>query len=426
MAKQNSPKTSEAIASLTLGTLAGLQLLSGTLIGPIALMRSIPWAIALGTAASGIHSAARLKKDDYMMALPQAPRYFTEGAKELGIEAPVVGLLSCFKDVSQPDPTFDPSSVLTNSAMIVAPKGTGKSFLLSLLMQWREKLYPGAPFKIGTPDTFKRGQTWMGLASCPRWLQENYMCLGYKYEQKFLTEDGTPNLTKAIFAEIDDMVDSLYAEMCSRQTQIRDANGDESKVNLQLQTGIIDEFPQYWHWLDLRKDGDRQQKIKALLCQGHGFHIALWIVSQSDAVNMIGLQGSAKEQLMLVRPFKPGEYSDVKGTLPKQLEPLINSMTCRRVLFLSDNNTEIQPIPECETEPTLDWSKLIKQGEFMTWLDATIRPKLKLLKGKNISMTQAWTALTNHESFPEFGIKRQADDNEGYVFFRKMFTQEVR
>lgn len=411
----NLPATNKAPTALAveiLGGLAAWAVISGAS-GFWGYLANTIKIAALSSFAVGIHCSCKLTKDDYFESIGLASECLTLGYRQSGMQnilAPTVEAIAELPGIDNftSKVPFDISDVVEQSAMVIAPTGTGKSFLLSLIMCERQRLHPNAPWKICSINNWKRGQTWMGLKECPQWLQDKYLGFGNKYSAE-------SDVTTATHRETDDAIDALFAELKSRQRKVQESKGDCGKF--ELCTLVVDEFPVYWKWVN----DDRKAKIMELLTTGHGYQCLLWVVAVDDAVGMIGLNQAEKKQLMMLRPMKPGEMGKGAGLRDAELA-IANTLTCRRLYVRWDGDGKVMPIPHCETEPEMDWSVAIAQGEFYSWLD-NYRAIIAQTKAKGQSMTKVWQTIISAENFPSSGNKRQGDDNEHYRYFKKVWER---
>lgn len=403
------PQTKAANPHLALASLVcGLSsiLIAWSAIGASlnAFIYSSPVALGFHYVGVGIRKKNELGWGDHKAIAPMVWDSLVAGHKQTSnsIVAPMVTELRSIPGIEKVNtPVFDVSPILTHSAAIVAPTNTGKSYFLSLVMVERQKRFPNSPFTICSIDTWKRNHTWMGLASCPKWLQKIYICLGYKYE------DATDSFTEAIHKETVDAIESLHKLMESRARAVRDRGGEDG-VDLSLTTVIVDEFPQFWNYITVKQRDDIALKIKDLLVRGQGYRCVLWVVSQDDAVNMMGIKESEKKQLFICSLFK----DDVDGNGSRAA--LVNSVNGRRVLFEHGGKGAVMPVPHLDDEPKLDWSYAIGQGKFRGWIDE-LQIYVQHHKTSGASKSDVWNELVSRTDFP--GQKRQSMDNPDYQYF---------
>lgn len=369
-----------------------------------ATLLSSPFTLGFHYAGVGLRRKYGLSLEDHKAGLMAGWSVLQESRKAIGeqVVAPVMESAEAMTGRDRISvPQLDITPMLTHSAAIVAPTNTGKSFFLSLAMVERERLFPRSKFTICSIDTWKRGHTWMGLGDCPQWIQQNFICLGRKYED-------THGFTESIHMETVETVESLYELMEQRAKATRDG-GPHGNVDLSLNTVIIDEFPQFMEFLDSYKDGDDIRKqLKKLLVRGQGYGCVLWVISQDDAVNMLGFHQSEKKQLFICSLFKKNQAGDGHRA------QIINSVKGRRVLFEHGGDAAIMPIPQLTTEPKLDWSHLIAQGGFRIWIKELV-PVVQHWKSEGLSLSDAWAQVSKDPNFP--GQKRQGANNPDYQYF---------
>lgn len=406
-------------AAMASGVLGILALLSGAgLVGGG--FSSQAMAIArmafYGTLSAGIHKQCRLSREDYLEGGDLALRCFGVGAEMTGVQqliAPAVTELKRLPGIENhtSKQTFNLSDMLERSAVVVGPTGTGKSWFSALAYCELEAAFPSASWTICSVNNWG-GQSWMGLKDCPEWLQRHHLRFGWAYKDESEIETATHR-------ETDDAVDALFAEMQRRAKA--EIDGEESTDDWGLVNLGIDEWPSYFSWLEQDKKKERLTKIQKILCQGRKYRVTLWIVSQSDAVNMLGLNESHKENLLIVRLFKPGPFSPIKApSIPQQAIEMVNAYECRRLLMLFNGMAKVMPIPEMDQEPVMDWTAAIEQGEAYSWLDR-VKKTIQAAKSSRVSMTALWAELTKHHSFPATGNKRQRADNPHYAYFRELY-----
>lgn len=391
--------------------------IAGVAFNPLSVFGRLVWLSLSGSVAVGVHKGCELDEQDYAEGLKFGASCLKLGAADVGVTqaiAPVAGIakaLPGFEAINRTTP-FDVSELLTKSAMIVAPTGTGKSFLLSLILCERERLYPGHPWMVASKNNWKRRQSWAGLVDTPNWLQRKKLAFGWKYEHESTVE-------VAAHRETDDAVDVLWGEMQRRMKETKDSLGQCGEF--ELNTLIIDEFPSYWAWLERTDEaGDRREKIKDLLATGHGYQCLLWVVSVDNAVNKIGLNQSDMRQLMFVRPFKPEPFTtDPKDSgLSQRVIDLVNQVTGRRVLLQFNGAAKVMPVPHCEQEPCIDWSKEIERGAALTLID-DLKGTIAVWKSQGNSMTAVWDEICKHKDFT--GNKKQGSNNDTYVHYSKIY-----
>lgn len=424
-------KAPSALAVEVLSGLAAWAVINGASSGFLGFLANLPQTALFGSMAIGIHSTCKPSKGDYLEAIDLAGDCLTLGYRKSGLQAmiaPTATALVKLTGIDDHDSSLKASwnDLFTQSAIIVAPTGGGKSIFTSMLHVEREKAFPGAPFRVGSCNPWKRYQTWMGLSKTPQWLQDHYLAFGLKYRAE-------SDIKTAAFRDIDDSLDALYTTYLRRIETAAETRGNHGPF--EIETLTIDEFPAYHDWLKRTgKNGQaRLQKIKELLCEGNGYKCILWVITQADAVGMFGLSEAEQAQLMLVRIFKPGEFKSSKGNkLSQEVEEFVNRYTMRRCLLAFNGQYKIFPIPECEMithpetgdriprEPCIDWSNLVEQGEIYSWLDQA-RPAIVNAYKMGHSKSKIWQTLTGLQDFPSSGNKRQGDDNPHYRYFKQVY-----
>lgn len=427
---RDSRKYAGLLASVS-GIVLAWNLIGGIQAGPLGMFAKLPWVLLSGAATVGTHKRCGLEGQNYLDGLMYGWSCMQLGAKETGIQQAIAPSMTQLKELTgfadtHSKQSFDLSKMFTQSAVIIAPTGGGKSIFTSMVHVERHKAHPNAPFKIGTPNFGKRGQTWMGLVECPDHIQNTYLAIGNRYK-----DESPPKV--AAFREIDDALDTLHKTYLNRLAIARDSKGKQS--SFELETLTIDEFPAYFEYLQKTDAGkERLIKIRELLCEANGYRCVLWVITQSDAVNMLGLSQSQQAQLLMVYILAPGEFSKYKGcTLTNDEVEFINTKSNRRCFMSFNGRRWLMDIPECEVlgrdhetgdlmvrEPEIDWTPLLQKDAHEALIEHLALNEMKGWKAEGAGLTEAWAELTNRVTWK--ASKRQSrNGNRLYDHFVNVY-----
>lgn len=160
------------------------------------------------------------------------------------------------------------------------------------------------------------------------------------------------------------------------------------------------------------------QRIQEILVSGQGNSVILHVVSQDDAVGMIGLNQAQQKQMLTVELFPPGKVDNYPNA---QIKEQLNAMPGRKAVITKGREFAVTSLPILKSEPMVDWSHMIQSGEFQNFCEAIATQLTEWKFVEELSLTKAWTRLLTLEGCPTVSDRQSTEDNKAYRHFKQIY-----
>ena len=406
--------SSAFLASLLLGSNAGLTLKALSLVGGVAALAS----------AVGIHRDQQLVGSDYrggVDALIESARdhAFTADERDQVIEKliKIEALPDAIKsELSTAIQTkvndFSWTDDLTRlSRLIFAKTGGGKTYWLVnevARLDLTEYFRKGGYLAICDRDYGKEGNNWGGL---PQWTEVNPQGI--------------------IFTELVNCYEQIIkaADELERRNQINKSNPSQTWQPYTLYVdefaSLIDDFNTDDELITaLSVSGSKAKDpksaainaLKKILIRGRGYNVKVVLISQGASVGMMGLNTEEKAQLnmLALNPKTKFAIKDLANGI--EADQLLaeceryRSMGLRPAVLGTSDQVRVVVIPELSM-PRFDLSA-VQRDPVHVWIDKN-RGLIAQCKADQLSLTAAWERVNKP-------MVRQSSDNPYYQKFKEM------